>query len=591
MNRLNRAVQLILTSVWVVVSLCVMGTPVVAGPQNTNEAEEEVKSLIVMVICKTPEGKTETVGAGIIFGVENDRFYVATAAHVIRQSAQEPEDVQVKFRWLKRPFKAKVLRQVESPLDLAVLTVTGLEGAEANVNALLFDRLGDTDSLKLGDPVYSLGNPHGEEWSVNKTPDTISKSEDGLLYYESNFIRPGHSGGALLDEGWELVGMIVADNPPIGRAVSITKILATLRDWKYPVGLRAPNARVSAGNERTCAVMPKGFAQCWGNIEFDPPYYDDGMLTIQTVRFNSISAGESHVCGIAYSGAAYCWGANATDQLGSGSTSKTARTSAVPVQGGLRFTSVSAGGGHTCGLTTDSSAYCWGHGNYGQLGNDSGEDSPFPVPVSGGLAFKSVSAGFFHTCGITTSGAAYCWGSNEIASLGGSSGPISSSVPVPVSGGLTFKSVSAGYSHSCAVTVSGAAYCWGSNEMGQLGNGSGKDSDVPVPVSGRLTFKSVSAAIGGHSCGVTTGGVAYCWGSNSYGQLGNGTKTDNNIPVVVSGGLSFASISAGHFHSCGVTTGGSIYCWGADGLGGFGTGSKSGSTKPIRVDHEPASRR
>lgn len=585
MNRLNRAIRSTQMAVWVLVALSVMPTAVAASPQNAREIEEEeVKSLIVMVICKSPAGQVEQVGAGIIFGVENDRLYVATAAHVVTGGA----DVQVKFRWLKNTFKASVLKQVSRPLDLAVLSVTGLKGSEANVNALPFDRLGDPDSLKRGDLVFSLGNPRGVEWSVNKTPDPfLEKGEASLLNFGSQFILPGHSGGALLNEGWQLVGMIVADSQPIGRAVSVAKILATLRDWKYPVALRAPYARLSSGSQRTCAVMPNGLVQCWGNIEFEEPYQEEGILPIEGIRFKSISAGVSHVCGIASSGAAYCWGANGTGRLGSGSNAETVQTSAVPVTGGLLFTSISAGGSHTCGITNDSRVYCWGHGHYGQLGNNSGKDSPFPVLVSGGLRFKSVSAGYQHTCGITTSGAAYCWGSNELASLGDGSEPTSDSmvsqVPVRVSGGLTFKSVSAGYSHSCGLTTSGAAYCWGSNENGELGNGSDNDSAVPVPVSGRLTFKSMSAAIGGHACGLTTSGVAYCWGMNSDGQLGNGTKTESNVPVVVSGGLGFASISPGHFHTCGVTTDGSIYCWGAEEMGGFGTGSKTGSTKPVRV--------
>ena len=254
------------------------------------------------------------------------------------------------------------------------------------------------------------------------------------------------------------------------------------------------------------------------------------------------------------------------------------------VQGGISFASISAGGWHTCGLTPSGSVYCWGAGEEGRIGNDSGNDSHVPVPASGGLTFKMISAGFRNTCGITTSGAAYCWGG-----IGGTGSPRSGTdppnafVPTAVPGRLIFKGISAGYFFVCGVTTSGAAYCWGNNEDGQLGNGSGKDSDAPAPVSGRLTFKSVSAALGGHACGITTSGAAYCWGMNSYGQLGNGTKNDSRVPVPVSGGLTFASISAGHFHTCGVTTDGVTYCWGAEGMDGLGVSTKTGSTVPIRV--------
>src|SRR5439155_7778918 len=96
---------------------------------------------------------------------------------------------------------------------------------------------------------------------------------------------------------------------------------------------------------------------------------------------------------------------------------------------------------------------------------------------------------------------------------------------------------------TCGVTTSGAAYCWGLR--GQLGDGtSGTDRLTPVAVSGGLTFAAVSAR-GFHTCGVTTSGAAYCWGTNGSGELGNGTRTGSLIPVAVSGGLTFAAVSAG----------------------------------------------
>jgi alpha-tubulin suppressor-like RCC1 family protein len=106
---------------------------------------------------------------------------------------------------------------------------------------------------------------------------------------------------------------------------------------------------------------------------------------------------------------------------------------------------------------------------------------------------------------------------------------------VAVSVGLTFQSVSAGFTHSCGVTTPGDAYCWGWNLRGQLGDGTNTDSNVPVEVSGGLTFQSVSAG-GAHSCGVTPAGDAYCWGRNFAGQLGNGASgngTNSNVPVGV----------------------------------------------------------
>jgi alpha-tubulin suppressor-like RCC1 family protein len=248
------------------------------------------------------------------------------------------------------------------------------------------------------------------------------------------------------------------------------------------------------------------------------------------------------------------------------------------VNPGLTFSLVSSGL-HTCGVTTSGAAYCWGRNDFGGLGDGSTTDSPVPVPVSGGLTFSSVSTWYFHTCGVTTGGAAYCWGLNNGGQLG--NGPTTNSaVPVPVSGGLSFARVSTGQFHTCGVTPLGAAYCWGAG--GALGNGPSGNSSVPVPVSGGLTFLGVSSG-SGYTCGVTTGGAAYCWGGNTFGALGNGSTTPALVPVPVAGGLSFSLVRSGGFHTCGVTTSGATYCWGGNFAGQLGTGSTSDSSVPLLV--------
>ena len=135
-----------------------------------------------------------------------------------------------------------------------------------------------------------------------------------------------------------------------------------------------------------------------------------------------------------------------------------------------------------------------------------GLDGASSVPFDIGSGFVGVSAGGDHSCAVATWGAAYCWGSNYRGQLGDGSGS-DAVVPVEVAGQLTFAEVSAGYWHTCGRTTSGAAYCWGANESGQLGNGSTSDSSTPVPVAGGLNFVAVSAGSGGLSCGVTTSGA------------------------------------------------------------------------------------
>ena len=166
-----------------------------------------------------------------------------------------------------------------------------------------------------------------------------------------------------------------------------------------------------------------------------------------------------------------------------------------------------------------------------------GEQSP-TAPTKVVVAHVSVSAGLSHTCGVTPSGATYCWGDNGYGELGNGT-TTSSATPVAVSGGLTFAAVSAD-NQTCGVTRSGAAYCWGQNRDGELGNGTETNSTTPVAVSGGLTFAVISAGVD-HTCGVTSSGAAYCWGLNRNGQLGNGTETNSATPVAVSGGLTFAA--------------------------------------------------
>jgi alpha-tubulin suppressor-like RCC1 family protein len=213
----------------------------------------------------------------------------------------------------------------------------------------------------------------------------------------------------------------------------------------------------------------------------------------------------------------------------------------------------------------------------------SGSPITFTAIVDSG-ALVDFTAGGVHTCALTESGTAYCWGWNEFGQLG-NGGNASTSVPVAVHGGLRFSSLSAGGAHTCGLTASGVAYCWGSNHQGQLGNGANESSTVPVPVSGELIFSSLTA--GGssnyarveHTCGLTPNEQAYCWGDNGIGQLGDGTFDDRSVPVLVQGGLTFVELSTGDFRTCGLTADGAAYCWGWGEAGQLGNGS--GTETPL----------
>ncbi|HOC91698.1 MAG TPA: RCC1 repeat-containing protein, partial [bacterium] len=196
----------------------------------------------------------------------------------------------------------------------------------------------------------------------------------------------------------------------------------------------------------------------------------------------------------------------------------------------------------------------------------------------------SVSTGYRHTCAVTTSGGVKCWGDNDFGQLG--DGTYSDSyVPVDVvdlTSGII--SVSTGYWHTCAVTTSGGVKCWGSNYYGELGDGTTTYSNIPVDVVGLTSGVAFASSGYRHTCAVTTSGGVKCWGWNENGQLGVGTTRRRYTPVDVVGLTSgIASISSGGRHICAVTTSGGVKCWGSNKNGQLGDGTTTNSYTPVDV--------
>jgi alpha-tubulin suppressor-like RCC1 family protein len=345
--------------------------------------------------------------------------------------------------------------------------------------------------------------------------------------------------------------------------------------------------QVSGGEFHTCGVTTDGRAYCWGA---NGGTLGDGTTVdrfapaavLGGLQFRHVSAGGSqHTCGVTTDHHAYCWGLNHLGQLGDGTT--ILRSVPVPVVGGHQFRQVSAGLDYACGITyPDNQAYCWGRNDYGQLGVGDQIQRLTPTAVRGGRRFRQISAGEWfagHTCAITTTNEAYCWGSNQYGQVGDSSSAQRRVRPVLVAGGHQFTQVEAGPRHTCAVTTDDRAFCWGYGLDGQLGTGQAYLSFWPRAVAGRLSFLRVTAGVH-HTCGETSSGQAYCWGS---GPLGNGSGTMQLKPVTVAGGLRFAQLSAASFHTCGKTTAAVAYCWGSNYYGQLGDGTTTDRLVPTAV--------
>jgi hypothetical protein len=188
------------------------------------------------------------------------------------------------------------------------------------------------------------------------------------------------------------------------------------------------------------------------------------------------------------------------------------------------------------------------------------------------LTAMSLAAGGLHSCAVADAGQLYCWGDNSSGQLGDGDG-VRASRPYAVrvsAGTASFTQVVAGGAYSCALTTEGMTYCWGTNSEGQLGDGTQALRSEPVAVEQRAAFVSLVAGRA-HTCGLTDAGIAYCWGSNLSGQLGDGSTTRRPVPNEVTGGARFASLTAGADHTCGLTTDGRALCWGNNDAGQVGT--------------------
>lgn len=442
----------------------------------------------------------------------------------------------------------------------------------------------------------------------------------------SSFTCARRSDGSVRCWGSNLFGQ-VGDGTTTGRVTPV------------PLTTLSSIAEVSAGLYHACSRTSGGTVRCWGRNAFGE--VGDGTLlqrSAPTLLYRNLQgatavvSGDDHSCALMFDGTVRCWGANASGQLGDGTT--TPRSRMTEVQGVTGAIAIAAGAKHTCALLADRTARCWGENGGGQLGDSSTTDRSAAVTVLGLNGAVAIDAGEGHTCALMVDRTARCWGANGSGQLGDGS-TTGRTTPGAVSGLSGASQLGVGVQHACAVVPGTGVRCWGEGGAGQLGVGSTSDSLVPVTVAstssaaevlggsfftcarfspdgvkcwgqnssrqlgdGTGTSSSIPTATriddvialgvgSSHSCAVLESRAVECWGFNSRGQLGDGTTSNASVPVAVVGLADVLAVAPGSEHTCALVVGGSVRCWGDGGAGQLGNGSTSTSASPVLVPTRP----
>ena len=346
-------------------------------------------------------------------------------------------------------------------------------------------------------------------------------------------------------------------------------------------------ASVAAGSGTACAIGGSGALYCWGVND----YGERGDGTTGTVSelpvragtattWTRIAVGADHACGIQADGSLWCWGRNHHGQLGTGDDLPRAEPTRVGT--GTSWVSVRAGDGHTCALDTSDTLSCWGDNDDGELGLGDTSDRNVPQPVPD-ATFSAFDIGWDHTCGIDAGGAVKCWGTNAFGEIGDGS-TTARSTPTAAGTGTSWVALATGDEMTCAIDMDGSLWCWGANDEGQLGNGT-YDAAAVSPTPARVgdgNDWSLVAIGDNNACGFRAGASLWCWGDNDMGEVGIGSgdsrvTTPTRIPID-----GWSAMDGGEDYQCAIREG-ALYCWGSNVDGELGLGDRNDRNMPTVV--------
>ncbi len=473
---------------------------------------------------------------------------------------------------------------------LIQLTPEDMRGLESGVIAIVAGGQHKC-AVTVGGGVSCWGyNGYGQAggaWYVTETPTAVHGMARGAVALAAG---EGHTcalmiGGGIKCWGWNQYGQL---------GVGVTALFPNPVDVIY-LPSEATATAVAAGGGHTCALMAGGGVKCWGASDW-------GQLGAAglTGGVQAISAGGAHTCIIvettesSVGGAAQCCGNYSAGQVGNGEVWAPhhwlvdSPENVIGLTSGV--TAITAGSLHTCALIQAAEAdpalgggvKCWGDNGGGKLGDGTEEIlQAIPVGVIGlASGVSAIVAGGDHTCALMTAGGIKCWGRNIEGQVGDGT---TAARPTPKDVmGLPDEvtAVAAGGRHTCALTVSGGALCWGANNRGQLGNGTTVTATLPVQVLDLTSGVTAITAGMDHTCALIDDGSVKCWGANDRGQLGDGTLTAHASPVAVGGLVGAIALDAGVYHTCALTATGGGKCWGWNQDGQLGNGTASHHVTP-----------
>jgi alpha-tubulin suppressor-like RCC1 family protein len=389
----------------------------------------------------------------------------------------------------------------------------------------------------------------------------------------------------------------------------------------------SPSVGTSAADSLGTRLSAVVTARARGRAQITVSAEHDGVGRAEPFTFGitvleqwvAVSAGGTFTCGLTVDLDAFCWGgamSNRWSGLGIGNAGSSGSAVPVPVFGGIKFTSISAGDVHACGVSTAGLVYCWGHNGGGALGDGSFANSLIPIVVTAAQRATSVSAGTEITCLTSNPASAaylqqntFCWGLGEIRGRNPGT-PVTCVVPARFGAGncyprpteaaqsgdigsdpdrsaMPLRDVSAGAFHACAIHESNNnVFCWGQNNFGQRALPIGVAPVWAMPALGPLMTRFRAIAVSAttrHTCAIGVDSLAYCWGDNSHGQAGTGTvSAPIAITTRVASDVKFQSISTSSgrvgdgptsligAHTCAVAVTARLYCWGSNLSGAVG---------------------